>query len=783
MSDFREVLLKRIAAVQEQRLQPTEDSLLSDLVSRAQDMAKSLQAQLEAERADKETKIRYLQRKYEEEIAALREELQEMGPIRDMSAREIRALLISDMKAKEAKATTIETQLRAEITHLEGEVKALKLQLNATNRDLATERTIKPHHLDQEVQVKQLQTQLADLRSQLETHKASSPASQSSDSVPSVRQQSVSVKSEPREQELPPAAWQGEMMKLTQQKEKAERELELLLQLSSEKEAELTEEAERLRVLNSRLQDYATRSEDWVHSHYQSLESQLVRLVSVSPSPAVDSAVADCTSTVQHTKSLLLELFDGQLAAKDRQVEVLHALDILQKCCSQTQSVPALQLQSPAQLLQACSQLKQELDSCRAQRLQDQSTLATQLQTSIEAAAKREEGLLRDLEVQSMEVRDLRQKLSDLQDRHLEEELRTLKATSTRFQAETQAAKRHIGILITCIQALQQVITDGGSSQGGDEILRTEVSRLEHENQLLMEQIRAKAQAASQLTASLQEEIYKSKEELRLLRGRLDQFQQLKIGQMQGENNTWRDQCQILTLSTLQLRALAAASLQPLANLVDKGEVEGLKLQLSQQNEELKYAKQLANGRQEQLLAAIQDVKTLLEQPIQSSEQTTHLDSLLSSLSAAIAPLPALQHTHIDTLHSICAEVRSQLQAFQQTLEDISAASQALFHPQQHRIAQSLDSLQNMHDAEIDAIRKEVLSMEARFAQERSQACSLLQQLLEAMNYRQAIGEEDVKEVEKAVQWQYALVDELTQLMEGDAIAEVNESSEVSCET
>lgn len=778
MSDFREVLLKRIAAVQEQRLQPKgspDDSLLEDLVVRAQDLAKSLQTQLEAEREDKEIKLRYLQRKYEEEIAALREELQERGPFGGQSAREVRALLISDMKAKEAKAVAVETQLRAEIVRLEGEITALKLQLNASNRDLATERTLKPRQLDQEIQVKQLQSQLAELRSQL-TRQASSPPS--SDSL-SVRQQSVSLKSEPREQE--PQDWQ-QIVKLTEEKDKAVREVELLLQLSSEKEAELTEEAERLRVLNSQLQDFATHSEDWVHSHCQSLEGQLTRLNSVSLSPALDSAALACTDTVQQTKALLLELFDGQLAAKDRQVEVLHALDILQKCCSEVRPVPALQLQSPSELLSACSQLQQELDDCRAQRLQDQAALSTALQTSIGAAAQREEALLIDLETQAKETRDLRERLSALQDRHFEEELRSCKVQCAGLQTEVQAAKRYIGILLTCLQALQQVIREG-STQSDDEVLRTEVSRLEHENMLLVQQIQTQAQTALQEASSLHAEIYTLQGEMRLLRGRLEQFQQLRIGQMQGENTTWKDNCQVLTLSMQQLRGLAARSLQPLAKLVDRGEVEGLKLLLSQRNEELQNAKQQANGRQEQILTAIQDLKTLLEQPIQSPEQITHLDSLLSELSTAVTELPVLQRTHVDTLKSICGEVRTQLQSFQHTLEEIAASSQALFHPQHLHIAQTLDSLQHMHDAEIDAIRKEVISMEARFSQDRSQACSLLQQLLEAMNYRQALGEEDSQEEEKTVQWEFTLVDALLQLLGTDAIAEVNESSEVSCET
>ena len=73
--------------------------------------------------------------------------------------------------------------------------------------------------------------------------------------------------------------------------------------------------------------------------------------------------------------------------------------------------------------------------------------------------------------------------------------------------------------------------------------------------------------------------------------------------------------------------------------------------------------------------------------------------------------------------------------------------------------------------------------MESRFSQDRNQASSLLHQLLEAMNYQQAIGEEDSQEAEKTVQWEFALVDALLQLLESDAIEEVNESSEVSCET
>jgi len=783
MSDFRELLLKRIAAVQEQRLQPQtspDDSFLADLVTRAQDLAKSLQAQLETEREEKETKVRYLQRKYEEEIASLREELQEREPLGDQSAREVRALLISDMRAKEAKAAAVETQLRAEVERLEGEINALKLQLNASNRDLVTERTQKPRQLEHEIQVKQLQSQIAELRSQLQTRQASSPPSQTSDSVPSVRQQSVSLKSEPREHGA--EDWQQQIVKLTEEKEKAVREVELLLQLSSEKEAELTEEAERLRVLNSQLQDFATHSEDWIQAHCQSLQGQLVRLNSVSLNPALDAAALDCTSTVQQTKALLLELFDGQLAAKDRQVEVLHALDILQKCCSEARPVPALHLQSPSELLSACSQLQRELDACIAQRLQDQTALSTTLQVSIETAAKREEALLSDLEAQAREVRTLRDSLSDLQDRHVEEELRTFKAQWTRLHSEMQAAKRHIGILLACIQALQQVISEG-SAQSGDEVLRTEMSRLKHENTLLLEQTQTQAQTASQQIASLREEIYTLQGEIRLLRGRLEQFQQLRIGQMQGESTTWKDNCEVLALSMQQLRALAARSLQPLAKLVERGEVEGLQLLLSQQNEELKNAKQQANGRQEQILAAIQDLKALLEQPIQSSNQTAQLDSLLSALATAVASLPALQRTLVDTLQSICGEVRMRLESFQSTLKEISASSQALFHPQQHRIAQTLDSLQSMHDAEIDAIRKEVISMESRFSQDRNQASSLLHQLLEAMNYQQAIGEEDSQEAEKTVQWEFALMDALLQLLESDAIEEVNESSEVSCET
>ena len=775
MSDFRELLLKRIAAVQEQRLSPkdslTESTLLTDLVTKSQEIAKQLQSQLDSERSEFEAKVKYLQRKYEEEIQALKQEIRVNQGIGDLNARDVRNLLIEEMKSREGKWKHEEKTLKEEIGRLNLEINALKLQFANVKHEKTPEKLEKSLSIEYELHIKQLQNQVIDLQAALDSQKIPLTPSHRSESPSNL---SISLLSNPKEAPKMPENWQRELDKLTESKEKAERAVELMLKISSEKEAELTEENERLRGLNAYLQEFVRKQEEEIREKLTEIEGKIGKLAINSGNSMGKEELETVERRINEVKMKLFEVFDQELGIKDQQKELLEAMQLMNRYCEETErSTGRLQVQTPAVLLQTCAELKKELEACRAERLQDQASFSLQLAAL--SSQNPSEQLLSDLESLSTELISLKSQLNSFQDRHLEDEIRSLKSNLGKINSENQTAKGYIAILSLCIQSLQSIILENNPQFT---LNSTEISRFEAENSLLIDQINSQNIISKETISTLNAEIYKLQVQNRQIETKFADLQRLFYLQGKEKNAFHVQEMRLLMLKNEQLMSQLTEKQENFAKLVENGEIEGLKMEINSLKSELEMAKKGENGRKVQVFEAILDIKRILEQPVVTSVPINSLNSVISQLSAAIAEIPRLHTSQTSLFTTLQTELYAEIAEFRRILEEISIDSKGFFP--KNRVSESLESLKNMHNTEIDGIRKEVTAMEMRFMQEKQQISNLLQQLVEIMNYRQAISSENEEEMEKTVQLEYTLVENMLQLVEGETIFEVNESNEVS---
>jgi len=775
--DFRDLLLRKIASVRVQRdsagstprgTSPDlreERDLLTDMVTKAQKLVKTLQTQLESEKLDKEQKLRALQKKYESEVAALREEIKAKHSFGDRTARELRDNLQAEIRTREAQMIENEERLRSEVSRLQSELSTARHQLASTQRELSTERLLKPQGLDQQLLIKQLQVQVAALTNQL---KEQLPEDKEADA-------------------------ERKIAELTAEKRKSERTLEMMLKLSSEKEAELTEEAERLRVLNNSFMEFTNKSEEWVKTGLEGLAIKLdhLSLAFGGVSPTLESAVASCSAVVQETKERLLHFLESELTGRSLKLEVLATLDKLQRYCQgviDRFGAPAPKFEVPPDLLAACSQLQKELSTLKERRLLDHEDLAPELRQLTDAAAQREAELLRSLAERTEEARVLRCQLSDLLDQRLEEELLMTRTINTRLSADLEAAKRYIVVLAVCIQGLQDVICEGQEADPSS-AFKLQMSRLEQENELLVSRLQAESESFRQQTSMLQEESSRVRGEVRALRSQLDQYHQVQTIKAVQEWNVWKEQYRVVSLTNEQLRRACLDNLQQiLFRRTEQGELEGLRRIITLKDEELDSARVAATAGHSEVLDSLQDLRELLELPVHTSDKVTELDRALETLTQAATSLLSFQHSQTQRLQESCASLTEEIQAFHLKLSEIAEFSRSLLasigpkdcdSTEKEYFAQSLEALKSMHEAEIDSFRAEVLQMEEQYLAERKRACDLARRLLDSAQFRPTLNEEAARHQ----QWETALLDELLQLLGPEpsgTIEEANESSEAS---
>ena len=775
--DFRELLLRKIAAVRGQRdsagstpRQSSPDSheereLLADMVAKAQSLVKSLQTQLENEKLDKDQKLRAMQKKYEAEVTALKEEVKAKHSFGDRTAREIRENLQAELRAKETQAKENEDRLRTELGRLQTELSAVRHQLAAAQRELSTERLLKPQDLDQQLQIKQLHLQVAALTSQLETR------------LPEDKEADIERK----------------IAELTAEKRKSEKTLEMMLKLSSEKEAELTEEAERLRVLNNSFMEFTNKSEEWVKQGFEGLAVKLDHLSSAfgGVSPSLEAAVASCSAVVQETKARLLQFLESELTGRTLKMEVLATLDKLQRYCQgaiERFGAPVPHLEVPPDLLAACAQLQKELSTLKERRLLDHEDLAEELRQLTDTAAQREAEFLRSLAERTEETRVLRCQLNDFLDQRLEEELQMTRTINQRLTSDLDAAKRYIVVLALCVQGLQDVICEGPGADTSSAI-KLQVTRLERENELLRERLHNETENFRKQISELQEENSHVLGEVRALRSKLDQYHQVQTLKAVQEWNVWKEQYHIVSLANEQLRRSCLDNLQQtLFRQTEQGELEGLRRIIVLKDEELSVARAAAAAGHSAVLDSLQELRELLELPVHTSDKVSELDRALETLTQAATSLLTFQHSQTQRLQDSCSSLTSEIQAFHMKLSEIADFSRSLLASispkdsdpaEKEYFAQSLETLKSMHEAEIDSFRGEVMQMEEQYQNERKRACDLTRRLLDSMQFRPVVADEAIR----LQRWQTTLLEELLQQLGPEpsgTIEEANESSEAS---
>ena len=245
--DFKDLIVRRIAAVREQKsMSPRETSpehsdtyekeLLLDMLAKTQSLVKTLQSQLEAEKCDREQHIQTLTRMYEAELTTLRDQPQYTHDFRDKSAAEVREVLVTEMRAREAQAAQAAATLKEEVQKLRAETNSLKLQLSGAQRDLEAERLLHPKTTEQQHLIKHLEMQVASLKERLDKERQerqvqpSLPNSRRSN-TPSLPDFSVSEPETPKSDkcETSKGALEQQVAQLAAEKQKAEHSMELML--------------------------------------------------------------------------------------------------------------------------------------------------------------------------------------------------------------------------------------------------------------------------------------------------------------------------------------------------------------------------------------------------------------------------------------------------------------------------------------------------------------------------------------------------------------------------